>query len=114
MQLELAGALDNLRVMPGGNEVGRQLLAVAPELAELEPVVADNTRIGRSPGQVFVGKVVDDAVEILLEIESIEGNVQQVGHAPRIACIKGTAAAFLVRSVVAFVLAMSAGAHEQA
>ena len=82
--------------MAGGDEVGLQLLAVGPELAELQPAVADDARIRRPAGEIFVGEVVDDAVELALEIEGVKRNVELVGDAPGIAGIDGAAAAFLV------------------
>ena len=68
--------------MPGGHEVGAELLAVRPELAELEPVVANHAGIRRAAGEIFVGKVIDDAVEVAFEIESVKRYVETVGDAP--------------------------------
>ena len=97
MQFRLAVARGTmLGVMAGGDEIGFELLAVGPQLAELQPVVADDARIRRAAGQVFVGEIVDDAVEVALEIEGVKRDVEPVGDAAGIAGIDGAAAALLV------------------
>src|SRR5262249_37571962 len=68
-------------VMAGGDEVGAQLPAVLPQAAELQPAVADDARVRRPPGQVLVGEVVDDAAEVLFEIEGVKGEIESVGDA---------------------------------
>src|SRR5947208_7856205 len=45
-QLRAAGAGDDLGVMAGGDVVGFELFAIRPEFAELEPVIADDARVG--------------------------------------------------------------------
>ena len=102
--------------MAGGDEVGVELLAVGPELAELEPVVADDARVRRAAREVLVGEVVDDAVEVVLEVEGVERDVEPVGDAAGIAGVDGAAAALLVvgRSRRRSSRLMDAGAHEQA
>src|SRR5208283_3578064 len=109
--LALSG--NDLGVVAGGDEIGLELLAVGPELAELQPVVADDARVGRAAGEVFVREVVDDAFEVRLEVERVERDVEPVGDAPGVAGIERAAAAFLVRGGV-IVVAMHARAHEQA
>ncbi len=113
VQLVPAGAGDDAGVVAGGHEVGLHLPAVGPELAELQPVVADDARVGRAPGQVLVGEVVDDAAEVTLEVEGVEGDVEPVGDAAGVAGVLGAAAAPFVgrRAVVGRVHARP---HEQA
>ncbi len=81
--------------MAGGDVSRPQLLTVGPQLAELEPAVADDAGIRRPPGKVLVGEVVDDAVELALEIESVERNVEAVGNPAGVAGVDGAAAALL-------------------
>ena len=56
-------------VMAGGDEIGPNLLAIRPELAELEPDVAHHAGIRRPAGHVLVGEVVLDPPEVALEVE---------------------------------------------
>jgi hypothetical protein len=97
----------------GGHVVRIQLLAVRPELAKLQPVVTDDARIGRAAGQVFVGEVVDDTIEVALEVEGVERDVEPVGHAAGVAGIDGATAALLARWGVVFG-SVDAGAHKKA
>ena len=70
-------------------------LPYGPELAELEPGVADDAGIGRATLRVFVDEVVHDLLEVALEIEGIKRHVELIGDAAGIAGIDGSAAAFL-------------------
>src|SRR5579871_2427819 len=98
--------------MPGGDEIGLELLAERPEFAEFEPIVANNARIRRSSREILIGEIVDDAVEFLFEVQSIERNVEPIRNAPAIACIdRGAASLLAIRPTV--VRAMNAGAHEK-
>jgi hypothetical protein len=99
--------------MSGGDEISLELSAVGPELAELEPGVADDAGIRRASGQIFIGEIVNDPVEFTFEIKSIERNAKAVGYAAGVSGVLSAAAAFLVRGAIGFRL-MSAGAHEEA
>src|SRR3954469_16558241 len=66
-------------VVAGGDEVGPDLLAVGPELAELEPRVAEDAWVGRPSGRILVGEPIDDPGEVALEVEGIERDVEPVG-----------------------------------
>ncbi len=68
-------ALD-ARVMPGGDVVGVDGPGVGVELAELQPVVAADAGVGRAAGVVFADEVVDDAAEVALEVEHVEGHTK--------------------------------------
>src|SRR5204863_228725 len=74
LQVELAGTSDDLGIVAGRNEIGLELLAVPPELAELQPAITDHTGVRRPPGQVLVREVIDDAIEIFLEVQGVEGD----------------------------------------
>src|SRR5207249_3308196 len=108
-------------IVAGRDEVGVELLAERPELAELQPGIADDARVGRAAGEVLVGKVIDDAVELGLEVESVERDVEPVSDAAGIAGVDGGATAFLVggqtpgahATRLAWII-VDAGAHEQA
>ena len=91
-----AVGVNDLSIMAGGDEVGLQLLAVGPQLAELQPVVAHHAWIRRAAGEILVGEVIDDAVEIALEIQRVKRNVEPVGDAAGVAGIDGAATALLV------------------
>ena len=77
---------DDPRVVAGGHEVAAELGRVVVELAELEPVVAANARIGRAAACVLILEVADDATKVLLEVDDVEGNVEPCGDE---ACIAG-------------------------
>src|SRR5262249_39329144 len=113
VQLGLPAAGDDAGVVPRGHVVGPELPAVVPELAELEPVVADDAGVGRPPGQVLVGEVVHDAGEVVLEVQGVEGQVQPVRDPAGVAGVHGAAAALLVGGP-AVLGRVDAGAHEQA
>src|SRR5437868_2176228 len=108
--MDIITRLPQPSVMSGGDEVGVELSAIRPELAELEPGVADDAGIGRSTAEILVGEVVDDAVEIVLEIEGIKGDVELIGHTASVAGIDGAAATLLVIGAVIVRTRMDAGA----
>src|SRR5581483_74798 len=62
---------------------------------------------------VFLGEVIHDAAEILLEIEGVERDIETIGDAAGVGSIDGAAAAFLVCRARALG-SVDAGAHEQA
>src|SRR4051794_26379221 len=93
MHLRLAVAPNNTGVMSGGDEVGVELLAIRPELAELQPVVANNAGVGRPTVEILVGEIVDDALEVLLEIQSIKGDIELISHPPCVSGVQGAATA---------------------
>ncbi len=97
--------------MAGGDEVGPDLLAVRPELAELEPDVAEDARVGGPAGGVFVGELVHDPGEVAFEVEGIERDVEAVGDGSGVDRV-GARAAGLGPSLEAF--AVGSGAHEEA
>ena len=96
VQLRPVRPADDPGVVAGGDEVGVELLAERPQLAELQPGVADDARVRRAAAEVLVGEVVDDAVELALEVERVERDVEPVGDAPGVAGVDGRAAALLV------------------
>src|SRR5205814_374333 len=96
MQFSDSVALEHSRIMAGGDVVSLHLPAVSPELAELEPAVADDARIRRAAGEILVGEIIDDAIEFALEIERVEWDIQLVGDAPGIAGIDGAATSLFV------------------
>ncbi len=112
VQLDTGSGPNDLGVVARGDEIGLQLLAVAPQLAELQPVVAHYARIGRAPQQIFVGEVIDDAIKLALKVEGIERDIEAVGDTTGVAGIDGAATAFLVVGA-AILRSVDAGAHEQ-
>ena len=79
--------------MARGDELGADAVGVVEQLAEFQPGVADDARVGRAAGDVLVDEVVDDPVELVLEVEDIEGDVQHLGHAAGIGGVGRAAAA---------------------
>ncbi len=65
--------------MAGRHEVGADLFAIGPKLAELEPDVAHHAWIGRSSRQILVREVIFDPREVALEIEGVKRNVEAIG-----------------------------------
>ncbi len=68
-------------VVPGCDEIGGNLLPERPELAEFEPVVAQHTGVWSAAREVFFREIVDDLLEILFEIQSVEGDSQTISDA---------------------------------
>ena len=83
-------------VMAGGDEIGPDAVGIVEQLAELQPVVADDAGIGGAAGGVFVHEIVDDPAELVLEIEGIKRDVEPIGHAAGVAGVHGGAAAFFM------------------
>ncbi len=96
------------------------LLSELPQASELQPVVAHHAGFGRASGEVFVGEVVLDASEGVLEVECMEGDIERIGDASCIGGVGGTAAALPMsgRAIddgqFAVGFGVDAGAHEQA
>ena len=61
--------------MPSGDEFSADAIGVIEELAEFQPVITNDARIGRPAGGVFVDEIVDDLVEFSLQIEGVEGDL---------------------------------------
>ena len=97
--------------MAGRHEVGSDLFAVGPQLAELEPDVADHARIGRSSREILVREVILDPREVALEIEGVKRDVEAIGDTLRIERV-GHAAAGLGTALGIF--GRGPGAHEDA
>ena len=79
--------------MARGHPLGPDAVGILQQLAELQPGVADDARIGRAAGGVFGDEIVDDPAEFLLEIQHVKGYAQPVGHAAGIGRIGRAAAA---------------------
>ena len=103
----------DLCVVPRGHEITAELLTKLPQLAELEPIVADNTGVGRSSFEVFISKVVDDLPEFLFKIERIKRNPEFVGDPSRIPGIDGGAASFFAIGPLIVGIGVRTRAHEQ-
>ncbi len=99
--------------MTGGHEIGPKLLSIRPEFPELQPGVAHDAGIRGSPGQVFVRKVIDNAVKVTFEIKSVKRNVKMIGDPAGVAGVLSAAAPFLMGRGRVFRL-VSTRAHEKA
>ena len=75
------------------DEFGIHHVRIAQQLAEFQVDVAHDAGIGRAGLAVFVHEVVDDAVEVLLEIQRVKRNVEPRGDGARVHRISGRAAA---------------------
>src|SRR5262245_59035959 len=100
--------------MTGCYEIGLDSAAELPELAKLQPGIANHARIRSAARKILIGKVVDDAVEFALEVEGVERDVEPVGHSSCVASINCGAATFLVVPTGIWLVRVRAGAHEQA
>ena len=83
-------------IVAGGHELRVDAVGVLKQLAEFQPLITDNARIGSAAAHVFVDEVVDDPAEIRLQIQRIERDIQPIRDAPRVGRIVGAAAALLV------------------
>ena len=105
-------------VVAGGDIVGADGFCVGGEFAELEPIVAADAGIGCSAAVVFGDEVVDDAAEVILEIEDVEGDLEDGGDFSGVVGVEDGAAALLGVGGVAGVVGLDAGwgaeAHEHA
>ena len=87
------GRLYQPGVVPRGDLPGADAIGVVDQLAEFQPRIADDARVGRPPGRVLGNKVMDNAAEFLLEIDRIERDSQSLGDASgvgRVACAAAT------------------------
>ena len=82
--------------MPAGDELRADTIGIVEQLAEFQPGVADDARVRRAPGRILVDEVVDDPIELLLEVQGVEGDVQHLGHAAGVVGV-GRAAAPCLR-----------------
>jgi hypothetical protein len=87
------GVVGDAGVVAGGDEVRADGTGVAGEFAELEVFVAADAGVGGSAGIVLGDEVVDDLVEIGLEIEGVEGDVEEAGDEAGVGGVGGGAAA---------------------
>ena len=105
------GPSDHPGIVAGRHEVGPDLLAVRPELAELEPDVAEDAGVGGPAGRVFVGELLHDPGEVALEIEGVERDVEPIGDRPGVDGVGRRAAGL---GLPLRVVAVGSRAHEEA
>ena len=91
------GRLDQSGVVPRGNLPGADAIGIVDQLAEFQPRIADDARVGRPPGRVLGNKVMDNAAEFLLEIDRIEGDSQPLGDTSGVGRVACAAAALFPR-----------------
>ena len=82
--------------MAGRYKRGSDAVGIVEELAELDPVIADDARIGRSRRRVLANEIVDDLPELGVEVQCIKWNVEPIGHATGVLSVCRRAAALLV------------------
>ncbi len=80
--------------MTGRHEIGSDLFAIRPQLAELEPDVAHHTRVRCAAGEVFLSEIILDSLEISLEIKSVKWDIQAIRDVLSIDGIRGAATGF--------------------
>ena len=83
--------------MPRGNLPGADAIGVVDQLAEFQPRIADDARVGRTAGGVLGNEVMDNAAEFLLEVDRIERDSQPLGDAAGIGRVACAAAALFPR-----------------
>jgi hypothetical protein len=86
------------RVVARRDEVGAHGVREVHQLPELEVAVAGHAGIGRGAAVVLGDEVVDDAGEGLLEVEGIEGDLQEVRHPAGVVGVLDGAAALPARA----------------
>ena len=85
--------------MPGGNVGAAQLQRLVQHDTEFQMPVALNAGIGGDTAFVAADKVTDDpAVELLLKIQQVEGDVHFPGHGLRIPAVVIAAAGCTVKT----------------
>ncbi len=72
--------LNQPRVMARGHGLRPDGVGIVEQLAELQPGIAEDARVGCSPGGVLGDEAIDEPVEIRLEVQHVEGDVEHVGH----------------------------------
>src|SRR4051812_40508457 len=86
--------------MAAGDVVRADGLGIGSELAELQPVVAANARVGRAAPVVLVDEVVDDAAEVFLEVQHVKGDTEHPRPPPGVVGVEDGTAALLVSGTV--------------
>ncbi len=67
--------------MPGGDGVRAEAHRVLEEGAELDLAVAEDVGVGRAPGGVFVEKVAEHPLAVLLDkVHRLDLDTKPVGH----------------------------------
>ena len=94
VQLCPIGTVYYFCIVPGCNMINSQHFAIGPELSKFEPVIANNTRVWRTPGKVFMGEIIHDLAKFRFKVESIKRDVEFIRYPTGIARIKCAAAAF--------------------
>ena len=85
-------------VVAGGDEGCAEAACLAPEVAEFEFLVAHHARVGRAPGLVLGGEVIDDLrLEIGGLLDDVMRDAEGMGDAAGIRD-GGGAAAFILRA----------------
>ncbi len=90
------GGVGDAGVVAGGDEVRADGFGVAGELAEFQVFVAADAGVGGAAAIIFADEVVDDAAEIVLEVEGVKGDIQQSGDVAGVGGVGGGAAALVV------------------
>ena len=75
----------NDRVVTGRDVIAAESLRFAPEIAELEFLIAHHARVRRSAGLIFAGEIVYyDALELIGLVDHVMGNAERMGYAARV------------------------------
>src|SRR6056297_2998450 len=97
MQLVAALAGHDLSVVSGSDEFRVDPVGILEQPTEFNPLIAPHTGIWCATAQVIVDKVIDDAAEILLQIQGVEGDAHFCRYPAGIGSIRsGTAALFMI------------------
>ena len=83
--------------MSGRKPVRAEPVCIAPHLAEFYLAVAQYVRVGRTSGFVFLKKVREDLLAVLVgEIHSVQGQLELPGDISRVLEITGSIAIAIV------------------
>lgn len=90
------GCFCDAGVVAGGDVIGADGFGVAGEFSEFEVLVAADAGVGGSAAVIFADEVVDDSAEVVLEVEGVEGDVEESGDVAGVGGVGGGAAALFV------------------
>ncbi len=85
------------RVVSGRQEVRSLSADLGEQVGELEPVVADDARVGCAPGSVLIGERSHDlTLERVAEVQRVVRDAEQIADPPRVANRADRTAAALI------------------
>ena len=84
--------------MPCRHVLGSHTVRVLEQPPELDPVVADDTGVGRSASSILIDEIIDDPPKIVAQVQSVKRDSQRPCYPARVLGV-GRRAASLMRTV---------------